>query len=116
LVKSSREVDPTCKFSSGAITGAAGSHYERAHAEPNVVEMDAFDSSKGVVILAATDRPEVLDGALLRAARFDRQMIMRYGMRDRLGNQVFGRPARWSLVESSMPFGENCNLRDRTAE
>lgn len=37
-------------------------------------EMDGFDSSKGVVILAATNRPEVLDKALLRAGRFDRQI------------------------------------------
>jgi cell division protease FtsH len=37
-------------------------------------EMDGFDSSKGVVILAATNRPEVLDKALLRAGRFDRRI------------------------------------------
>ncbi|WP_164214774.1 ATP-dependent zinc metalloprotease FtsH [Virgibacillus sp. YIM 98842] len=37
-------------------------------------EMDGFDASKGVVILAATNRPEVLDKALLRAGRFDRQI------------------------------------------
>ena len=39
-------------------------------------EMDGFDSSKGVVILAATNRPEVLDKALLRPGRFDRQIIV----------------------------------------
>ncbi len=39
-------------------------------------EMDGFDSSKGVVILAATNRPEVLDRALLRPGRFDRQIIV----------------------------------------
>lgn len=39
-------------------------------------EMDGFDSSKGVVILAATNRPEVLDKALLRPGRFDRRVIV----------------------------------------
>ena len=39
-----------------------------------LVEMDGFDSSKGVVILAATNRPEILDKALLRAGRFDRRI------------------------------------------
>ncbi len=39
-------------------------------------EIDGFDSSKGIVILAATNRPEILDKALLRAGRFDRQIIV----------------------------------------
>jgi len=39
-------------------------------------EIDGFDSSKGVVILAATNRPEILDKALLRAGRFDRRIIV----------------------------------------
>lgn len=39
-------------------------------------EMDGFDSSKGVIIMAATNTPEVLDPALLRAGRFDRQVIV----------------------------------------
>ncbi len=41
-----------------------------------LAEMDGFDSSKGVVILAATNRPEVLDKALLRPGRFDRRVIV----------------------------------------
>lgn len=39
-------------------------------------EMDGFDSSKGLVILGATNRPEVLDKALLRPGRFDRRVIV----------------------------------------
>ncbi len=39
-------------------------------------EIDGFDSSKGIVILAATNRPEILDKALLRAGRFDRQIVV----------------------------------------
>lgn len=39
-------------------------------------EMDGFDTTKGVIIMAATNRPEVLDSALLRAGRFDRQVVV----------------------------------------
>src|SRR5690606_9222949 len=41
-----------------------------------LVEMDGFDSSSGVVLMAATNRPEVLDAALMRAGRFDRQVLV----------------------------------------
>jgi len=41
-----------------------------------LVEMDGFDSSTGLVLLAATNRPEILDPALLRAGRFDRQVLV----------------------------------------
>src|SRR5579871_6621464 len=41
-----------------------------------LVELDGFDSSAGVVLLAATNRPEILDSALLRAGRFDRQVLV----------------------------------------
>ncbi len=41
-----------------------------------LAEMDGFDTSKGILILAATNRPEVLDKALLRPGRFDRRIIV----------------------------------------
>src|SRR5207245_10775817 len=41
-----------------------------------LAEMDGFDTSKGVIIMAATNTPEVLDAALMRAGRFDRQIIV----------------------------------------
>ena len=41
-----------------------------------LVEMDGFDSSHGLILLAATNRPEILDPALLRAGRFDRQVLV----------------------------------------
>ena len=41
-----------------------------------LAEMDGFDTSKGLLILAATNRPEVLDPALLRPGRFDRRVIV----------------------------------------
>ena len=41
-----------------------------------LVEMDGFDTKDGVIILAATNRPDVLDPALLRPGRFDRQVVV----------------------------------------
>ena len=41
-----------------------------------LVEMDGFDNRNGIIVMAATNRPEVLDSALLRAGRFDRQVLV----------------------------------------
>ena len=41
-----------------------------------LVEMDGFDGHEGVIIIAATNRPDVLDNALLRPGRFDRQVVI----------------------------------------
>ena len=41
-----------------------------------LVEMDGFDTNEGVIIIAATNRPDVLDPALLRPGRFDRQVVV----------------------------------------
>ena len=50
-----------------------------------LAEMDGFDTSKGVIIMAATNTPEVLDAALLRAGRFDRQVLVdRPDLKDRV--------------------------------
>ncbi len=55
----------------------AGGHDEKEQTLDQLLsEMDGFDASVGVVILAATNRPEVLDPALLRAGRFDRQVLV----------------------------------------
>jgi cell division protease FtsH len=54
-----------------------GSHEEREQTLNQLLaEMDGFDSRKGVIIMAATNRPEVLDAALLRPGRFDRQVLV----------------------------------------
>ncbi len=70
------ELDAIGKTRAGA-TGFAGGHDEREQTLNQLLaEMDGFDSSKGVIIMAATNRPEVLDAALLRAGRFDRQVVV----------------------------------------
>jgi len=59
------------------IGPAFGGHDEREQTLNQLLaEMDGFDPSTGVVVLAATNRPEILDKALLRAGRFDRQIIV----------------------------------------
>jgi cell division protease FtsH len=55
----------------------AGGHDEKEQTlNQLLVEMDGFDSRSGLIILAATNRPEILDPALLRAGRFDRQILV----------------------------------------
>ncbi|MFH1315774.1 MAG: ATP-dependent zinc metalloprotease FtsH [Candidatus Uhrbacteria bacterium] len=58
-------------------TGLGGSHDEREQTLNQIlVEMDGFDPHLGVIVLAATNRPDVLDPALLRPGRFDRRVII----------------------------------------
>jgi cell division protease FtsH len=59
------------------VVAVAGGHDEKEQTlNQLLVEMDGFDASSGIVILAATNRPEILDPALLRAGRFDRQVLV----------------------------------------
>ena len=59
------------------IHPAGGGHDEKEQTLNQLLsEMDGFDPSKGLVLLAATNRPEILDPALLRAGRFDRQVLV----------------------------------------
>ncbi|CAN5718043.1 ATP-dependent zinc metalloprotease FtsH [soil metagenome] len=62
----------------GCVGGAGlGAHDEREQTlNQLLVEMDGFDASKGVIIMAATNRPDVLDPALVRPGRFDRQVVV----------------------------------------
>ena len=57
--------------------GLTGGHDEREQTlNQLLVEMDGFDTKQGVILVAATNRPEILDPALLRAGRFDRQVLV----------------------------------------
>ena len=70
------ELDAIGKSRAGN-SGFVGGHDEREQTLNQLLaEMDGFDSSKGVIICAATNRPEVLDQALLRPGRFDRQVVV----------------------------------------
>jgi cell division protease FtsH len=70
------ELDAIGKTRAGN-TGFLSGHDEREQTlNQLLVEMDGFDSSKGVIIMAATNRPDVLDAALVRPGRFDRQVVV----------------------------------------
>ena len=60
----------------GAFPGMGGHDEKEQTLNQLLVEMDGFDASVGLIILAATNRPEILDPALLRAGRFDRQVLV----------------------------------------
>jgi cell division protease FtsH len=71
------EIDTIGKGRGGALGAGFGGHDEREQTlNQLLVEMDGFDSSKGVIIMAATNRPDVLDHALVRPGRFDRQVVV----------------------------------------
>ncbi|MEL6898520.1 MAG: ATP-dependent zinc metalloprotease FtsH, partial [Planctomycetota bacterium] len=68
------ELDALGKSRSGSVVGG---HDEREQTlNALLVEMDGFDSNSGVIVIAATNRPETLDAALMRPGRFDRQVLV----------------------------------------
>jgi len=69
-----------------------------------LVEMDGFESNKGVIIMAATNRPEILDPALLRPGRFDRQVVI-----DR--PDINGREAILKIHSRNVLLGPDVDLR-----
>jgi cell division protease FtsH len=69
------EIDAIGKSRSGANSGGGTDEREQT-LNQLLVEMDGFDSRDGIIVLAATNRPEILDNALLRPGRFDRQVLV----------------------------------------
>jgi cell division protease FtsH len=84
--------------------GLGGGHDEREQTlNQLLVEMDGFESNEGVILVAATNRPDVLDPALLRPGRFDRRVVV--GRPD-----VQGREAILRVHTKKIPLGDNVDL------
>ena len=84
--------------------GLGGGHDEREQTlNQLLVEMDGFESNEGVILVAATNRPDVLDPALLRPGRFDRRVVV--GRPD-----VLGREAILRVHTKKIPLGDNVDL------
>jgi cell division protease FtsH len=82
-----------------------GGHDEREQTlNQLLVEMDGFETNKGVIIMAATNRPEILDPALLRPGRFDRQVLV-----DR--PDINGREAILKIHSKNVVLGSEVDLR-----
>ncbi len=84
--------------------GIGGGHDEREQTlNQLLVEMDGFDTNEGVIVMAATNRPDILDSALLRPGRFDRRIIV-----DR--PDVKGREMIFKIHTRKIPINENVNF------
>ncbi len=84
--------------------GLGGGHDEREQTlNQLLVEMDGFDPNEGVILLAATNRPDILDPALTRPGRFDRQIVV-----DR--PDVRGREGILRVHTKNIPLSEDANL------
>ncbi|MDP4001373.1 MAG: ATP-dependent zinc metalloprotease FtsH [bacterium] len=85
--------------------GLGGSHDEREQTLNQIlVEMDGFDSQNNVIVIAATNRPDVLDPALLRPGRFDRQVILDQP-------DIADREAILKVHSKGKPFAKDVNIR-----
>jgi len=85
-------------------TGLGGGHDEREQTLNQIlVEMDGFDTNTSVIVMAATNRPDVLDPALLRPGRFDRRVVL-----DR--PDVIGRTAILKVHTKNKPIAPTVNL------
>jgi cell division protease FtsH len=84
--------------------GLGGGHDEREQTlNQLLVEMDGFEGNEGIIIIAATNRPDVLDPALLRPGRFDRQVVVPHP-------DVKGRLEILKVHTRKTPLSENVNL------
>jgi cell division protease FtsH len=85
--------------------GLGGSHDEREQTLNQIlVEMDGFDTNTNVIVIAATNRPDILDPALLRPGRFDRQVVL-----DR--PDIKGRQAILEVHSKGKPLAEDVDLK-----
>jgi cell division protease FtsH len=102
------ELDAIGRSRAGAIGGFGGGHDEREQTLNQILtEMDGFDPSVGVIVISATNRPEVLDPALLRPGRFDRRVAVQ-------PPDTLGRRKILEVHTRSVPLADDVNL-DRLA-
>lgn len=98
------EIDAIGRSRSGG--GSYGSNDEREQTlEQLLVEMDGFEPNQAVIVLAATNRPDVLDQALLRPGRFDRQVTVDLP-------EIHGREAILKIHAHGVPLASDVNLAD----
>src|SRR5215813_2212072 len=101
------EIDTIGRTRAGALS--VGGHDEREQTLNQILtEMDGFTGSEGVVVLAATNRPDVLDPALLRPGRFDRQIVVHAPDRK-------GREAILRVHTRKVPLGKEVDLDEIAA-
>jgi cell division protease FtsH len=85
--------------------GLGGGHDEREQTlNQLLVEMDGFESNEGVILMAATNRPDVLDPALMRPGRFDRQVVV-------ASPDVRGREGILKVHTRKIPLAEEVDIR-----
>jgi len=85
--------------------GLGGGHDEREQTlNQLLVEMDGFDGNEGIILIAATNRPDILDNALLRPGRFDRRIVV--NMPD-----VKGREEILKVHIKNIPLDKNSRLK-----
>lgn len=86
-------------------TGLGGGHDEREQTlNQLLVEMDGFGANEGVIMIAATNRPDILDPALMRPGRFDRQVVVGYP-------DINGREAILKVHARKKPLAPDVNLK-----
>jgi cell division protease FtsH len=102
------ELDAIGRSRTSGVAGFSGGNDEREQTLNQILtEMDGFDSSTSVIVIAATNRPDVLDAALLRPGRFDRRVTVQPPDRN-------GRKAILEVHTRSVPLGPDVDL-DRIA-
>jgi cell division protease FtsH len=99
------ELDAVGRSRTSGVAGFSGGNDEREQTLNQILtEMDGFDSSTGVIVIAATNRPDVLDQALLRPGRFDRRVAVQPPDRN-------GREAILRVHTRSVPLAPDVDLR-----